>query len=131
MVIQNINIMHILRHRFRNLNQLLAKCCDSKSRISDYSLIKFPSGINRLHIRTTQTASTVNNLTDISTTQNYILPDISVPMSNTRPDEVSRIHTLRQTYSDFYDITESNNGIYGHHITLELVYDFISFVSFL
>ena len=106
MVIQYINIMQILRHRFRNLNQQLAKCSDSKSRISDYSLINIRSGINVLHIRTTQTASTANNLTDTPTTQNYILPDISVPMSNTGPDELSRIHTLRQTYSDLYDITE-------------------------
>jgi len=33
MVIQYINIMQILRHRFRNLNQQLAKYYDSKSRI--------------------------------------------------------------------------------------------------
>ena len=77
----------------------------------------------------TQTASTANNLTDTPTTQNYILPDISVPMSNTGPDEVSRIHTLRQTYSDLYDITESINGIYGYQIILELAYDFFFFVS--
>jgi hypothetical protein len=109
MVIGYVNIIHILRHRFRNLNQQLAKCCDSKSRISDHSLIKLRSGINRLRIRTTQTASTVNNLTDIPTTQNYILPDITVPISNTGPDEVSRIHTLRQTYSDLHDITETIN----------------------
>jgi hypothetical protein len=131
MVIQYINIMQILRHRFRKLNQQLAKCCDSKSRILDHSLIKIRSGINRLHIKTTQTPGIANNLTDISTTQNYILPDISIPMGNTEPDEVSRIHTLRQTYSDLYDITESINGIYGYQITLELAYDFVSFVSFL
>jgi len=129
MVIQYTNIMQILRHRFRNLNQQLAKCCDSKSHVSDHSFIKFRSGINRLHIRTIQIANTVNNLTDISTTQNYILPDISVPMSNTGPDKVSRIHTLRQTYSDLYDITETINGIYGYQITLELAYDFVTFVS--
>ena len=129
MVIQYINIMQFLRHRFRNLNQQLAKCCDSKLGTSDQSLIKFRSGINRLHITTTQTAITANNLTDIPTTLNYILPDISVPMSNTGPDEVTRIHTLRQTYSDLYDITESINGIYGYHITLELAYDFVTFVS--
>jgi len=128
MVIQYINIMQLLRHRFRNLNQQLAKCCYSKSRISDHSFISIPDGTNRLHIRTTQTAITVNNLTDIPTTQNYILPDISVPMSNTCPDEVSRIHTLRQMYSDLYDITESINGIYGYQITLELACDFVSFV---
>ena len=86
MVIQYINIMQILRHRFRNINQQLAKCSDSKSHISDHSLIKFPSGTNRLHNRTTQIASTVNNLTDIPTTQNYILPEIPVPMSNSGPD---------------------------------------------
>jgi len=129
MVIQYINIMQFLRHRFRNLNQQLAKCCDSKSRISHHSVIKFRTGINRLHIRTTQTASTENNLTDIPTTLNYILPDISLPVSNTGPDEVTRIHILRQTYSDLYDITESINGIYGYRITLELAYDFVTFVS--
>ena len=86
MVIQYINIMQFLRHRFRNLNQQLAKCCDSKSRTSEHSLIKFRSGVNSLHIRTTQTANTANNLTDIPKTQNYILPDIFVPMSNTVPD---------------------------------------------
>ena len=129
MVIQYINIMQILRHRFRNLNQQLAKCCDSKSRISDNRFIKFRSGTNRLHIRTAQTASTENNLTDIPTTLNYILPDISLPVSNTGPDEVTRIHILRQTYSDLYDITESINGIYGYRITLELAYDFVTFVS--
>jgi hypothetical protein len=128
MVIQYINIIQILKHRFRNLNQQLAKCCDSKSRISEHNLIQFRRGRNRLNIRTTQTASAANNLTDIPTTQNYILPDISVPMSNTGPNEVSRIHTLRQTHSDLYDITETVNGIYGYQITLELHYDFISFV---
>jgi len=128
-VIQYINIMQIFRHRFRNLNQELAESSDSKSRISDHSLINFQSGISRLHIRTTQTASTAINLTDVPTTQNYILPHISVPMSNTGPDEVSRIHTLK--HSNLYDITYSINGIYGYHITLELAYDFISFVSFL
>jgi len=112
--------MQILRHRFRNLNQQLAKCCESKSCISDYSITKFRSGTNRLHIRTTQTASTENNLTDIPTKQNYIMPDISVQISNTEPDEVSRIHTLRKTSSDLYDITESINGLYGYQITLEL-----------
>jgi len=131
MVIQYINIMQFLRHRFRNLNQQLAKCCDSKSRISDHCVIKFRSGKNRLHIRTTQTVSTANNLTDIPTTLNYIQRDISVPVSNSLPDEVSRIHTLRQTYSDLYDITESINGIYGYHITFELACDFVSFVSYL
>jgi len=129
MIIQYTNIMQILKHRFRNLNQQLAKCCDSKSRISDHSLIKFRSVKNPLHIRTTQSANTANNLTNIPTTQNYILPDISVQMSNTGPDEMSRIHTLRQTYSDLYDITETINGIYGYQITLELAYDFVSFVS--
>jgi len=129
MVIQYINITQILRHRFLNLNQQLAKCCDSKSRKSDHCLIRFPSGINRLHNRRTQTANKANNLTDIATTQNYILPDISVPMSNTGPDEVSRIRTLRQTYSDLYDITETITGIYGYHLTLELAYDFVTFVS--
>jgi len=128
MVIQYINIMQILRHRFRNLNQQLSKCCDSKSRISEDSLIKYRSGINRLHIRTTQTARTANNFTDIPTTQNYMLSDISVPMSNIGPDEVSRIHTFRKTYSDLYDITESINGIYGYQIILELTYDFLSFI---
>jgi gustatory receptor len=49
-------------------------------------------------------------------------------MGNTGTDEVSRIHTLRQTYSDLYDITESINGIYGYQITLELAYDFVSFI---
>ena len=129
MVIQYTNIMQILRHSFRNLNQQLAKCCDSKSPISDDSSIKSRSGINRLHIRTTQTASTESNLTDLPTTQNYNFPDISVPMSNIVPEEVSRIHTLRQTYSDLYDVTESINGIYGYQITLELAYDFVTFVS--
>jgi gustatory receptor len=129
MVIQYINITQILRHRFRNLNQQLATCCDSKPRISDHSIIKFRSGKNYLHIRTTQTANTANNLTDTPKTQNYILPDISVPISNIGPDEVSRIHTLRQTYSDLYDITESINGIYGYQITLELAYDFVTFIS--
>jgi gustatory receptor len=52
-------------------------------------------------------------------------------MSNIEPEEVSRIHTLRQTYSDLYDITESINGIYGYQIALEFAYDFVSFVSFL
>ena len=131
MIIQYINIMQFLRHRFRNLNQHLAKFCNSKSRISDNSVIKFRNGINRLHTRTKQTAGTANNLTDIPTTLNYIQRDISLPMSNTGPDEVTRIHTLRQTYSDLYDITESINGIYGYHITFELTYDFVSFVSFL
>ena len=128
MVIQYINVMQILRHRFRNLNQQLAKSCDSKSRISDHGLIRNPNGTNRLHIRTTQIASTANNFTDIPTKQNYILPDISLPMSKTGPEEMSRIHTLRQTYSDLYDITESINEIYGYQITLELAYDFVSFV---
>ena len=128
MVIHYINIIQILRHRFRNLNQQLTKCCDSKSRISDHRLINFRSGKNLLHIGTTQTEGTANYLTDIPTTQNYILPDISVPMSNTGPDEVSRIHTLRQIYSDLYDITETINGIYGYQITLELAYEFFSFV---
>ena len=129
MIIQYTNIMQILRHRFRNLNQQLAICCDSKSCISDHSRIKVRSGISRLHIKIPQISSTVNNLTDIPTTQNYILPDISVPVSNTGPDELSRIHTLRQTYSDLYYITESINGIYGYQITLELSYDFVEFVS--
>ena len=35
------------------------------------------------------------------------------------------------SYSDLYDITESINGIYGYQITLELAYDFLSFVSHL
>jgi gustatory receptor len=70
-------------------------------------------------------------LTDIPTAQNYILPDIPVTMSNREPEEMSRIHTLRQTYSDLYDITQSINGIYGYQIILELAYDFVSFVSFL
>jgi len=131
MVIQYINIMQMLRHRFRNLNRQLATCCDSKPSISDHSLIKFRSGKNPLHIRIPQTASTANNVTDLPKTQNYILPDISVRMSNIEPDEVSRIHTLRQTYSDLYDITESINGIYGYQITLELAHDFVSFVSYL
>ena len=52
MVIQYINIMQILRHRFRNLNQQLAKFSDSKSRISDHSLINIRSGIHVLHFRT-------------------------------------------------------------------------------
>jgi gustatory receptor len=52
-------------------------------------------------------------------------------MNNTEPDKVSQIHTLRQTYSDLYDITESINGIYGYHLTLELAYDFVAFVSYL
>jgi hypothetical protein len=112
MVIQYINIMQILWKSFRNLNQQLAKCCDSKSRISDHSLVKFRSAINRLHVRTTQTASTANNFTITPTTQNYILSDISVPMCNKIPDEVSRIHTLRQTYIDLC-ITETINGIYA------------------
>jgi hypothetical protein len=129
MVIQYIIITQILRHSFRNLNQQLAKCCDSKSGISDHNFIKFRSGKNRLHIRTTQTASTANNLTIIPTILNYILSDISVPMSNTGPDEVSRIHTLRQTYSDLYDIRETINGIYGYQIAFELAYDFLTFVS--
>jgi hypothetical protein len=128
MVIQYINIMQMLRHRFRNLNQQLAKCCDSKSPIADHSLIKIRSGINSLHIKTTQTASTANNLTDIPTSQNYILPDISIPMGNAEADEVSRIHKLRKTYSDLYDTSESINRIYGYQITLELDYDFVSFV---
>ena len=129
MIIQFINITQFLRHRFRNLNQELAKCCDSKSHISDNSFMMFRSGINGLHIRTTQTASTANNWTDIPTTLNCILPNISVPVSNTIPDDSSRIHTLRQAYSDLYDITESVNGIYGYSITFELAYDFVSFVS--
>jgi len=95
MVIQYIYVMQFLRHRFRNLNQQLAKCCYSNSDISDHSLVVFRNGINCLRIRTTQTASKANNLTDIPTTQNYILLDISVPMSNTVPNELSRIHTLR------------------------------------
>jgi hypothetical protein len=128
MVIQYTNIMQILRHRLQSLNQQLAKCCGSKSRMSDHSFINFRSDINRLHIRTTQTASTANNLTDIPISQNYLLPDISIPMDNTGLDDVSRIHTLRQTYSDLYDITESINGIYSYQITLELAYDFVSFV---
>jgi hypothetical protein len=52
-------------------------------------------------------------------------------MSNRGPEEMSQIHTLRQTYSDLYDITETINGIYGYQITLELAYDFVSFVLFL
>ena len=130
-VIQYINIMQILRHSFPNLNQQLAICCDSKSRISDHSLIKFRSEISRLHIRITQTASTTNNLTETPTTHNYILPDTSVPMSNTGPDEVSLIHTLRRIYSGLYDITVTINWIYGYQIILDLAYDFVSLVSFL
>jgi gustatory receptor len=77
----------------------------------------------------TQNESTANSLTDLHTTQNYILPDISIPMNNIGPDEVSRIYTLRKTYSDLYDITGTNNGFYSYQITLELAYDFVTFVS--
>jgi gustatory receptor len=93
----------------------------------------FRRGTYRPHIKATQTEIRTNtcNLTDIPITQSYFLPDISVPTNNTGSDEVSRIHTLRQTYSDLYDITESINGIYGYHLTFELAYDFVSFVSFL
>jgi hypothetical protein len=128
MVIQYTNIMQILRQRFRNLNQKLHKCCDSKSRRADQNLQKVRSGINNLHIKTTQTATTANNLTDLPKSQKYMLPEIFIPMGNTGPDEVSRIHTLRQTYSDLYDITKSINGIYSYQITLELAYDFVSFI---
>lgn len=133
MVIQYTNITQILRHRFRNLNQQLANSCDSKPRMSHHSLIMFRRGTYRPHIKATQTEIRTNtcNLTDIPITQSYFLPDISVPTNNTGSDEVSRIHTLRQTYSDLYDITESINGIYGYHLTFELAYDFVSFVSFL
>jgi hypothetical protein len=52
-------------------------------------------------------------------------------MSNTGPDEVSRIHTLRKIYSGLYDIAETINGIYGYQIILDWAYDFVSLVSFL
>ncbi|GFG35597.1 hypothetical protein Cfor_00076, partial [Coptotermes formosanus] len=131
MVIQYINIMQILRHRFQILNQQLAKSCDSKSHISEHSLIKYRSGTNHPNSKTKQTANTVHNLTETPIIQNYILSEICVPMSNKRPETVSRIHTFRQTCSDLYDITESVNRIYGYQITLELAYNFVSLVSYL
>jgi gustatory receptor len=131
MVIQYINVMQFLRHRFRILNQQLAASCDRRSHISDYDLAKHRCSMNHLKIRTTHPANTANIPIEMPIAQNYLLSEISMSMSYKRPDEVSRIHTLRQTCSNLYDITELVNEIYGYQITLELAYNFVSFVSYL
>lgn len=131
-VIQYINIMQILRHRFRILNQNLATSCDSKSPISNQSLTKHQHVPNRTSRSTIQIQNSANNLIESPITQNYFLhSELSMPINNQISEEVSRVNTLRQAYSDLYDITELINKIYGYRILLEIAYNFVSLVSYL
>ncbi|PNF39148.1 hypothetical protein B7P43_G01351 [Cryptotermes secundus] len=131
-VIQYINIMQILRHRFRILNKSLATSCDSKSPISNQSLSKHQHVPNSTIKSTTQIQNSANNLIKSPIAQNYFLhSELSMPIKNQISEEVSRVNTLRQAYSDLYDITELINKIYGYRILLEIAYNFVSLVSYL
>jgi gustatory receptor len=64
--------------------------------------------------------------------QSYFLhTEITIPTHNQLPDEASRIYTLRQAFSDLYDMSEVINKIYGHQILFEIAYNFVSLVSYL
>lgn len=128
-IIQYINIMQILRHRFRILNQHLASSCENKPPEPSSSLIKHQDITNRLNHRSIQIGNAANNLTE--TLQNYYLSELSRPTNSQRREEVSLIHTLRKTYSDLYDATELINKMYGYQILFEVAYNFVSFVSYL
>lgn len=131
-VIQYINIMQILSHRFRILNQNLATSCNSKSPISNQSLIKHPHVSNRTNKSTIQIQNSTNNLIESPITQNYFLhAELSMPTNIQRSEEVTRVYTLRQTFSDLYDMTELINKIYGYRILFEIAYNFVSLVSYL
>jgi gustatory receptor len=123
--------MQILRHRFRILNQQLASSCDSESREPNSGLIKHQSVTNRANNRTIQTGNSANNLTETPISQNFYLSEFSMSTNNQLPEEVLGIHTLRQAYSDLYDVTELINKIYGYQILLEVAYNFVSLVSHL
>ncbi|KDR19909.1 hypothetical protein L798_05735 [Zootermopsis nevadensis] len=131
MIIQYINIMQILRHRFRILNEHLSSSCGSKSLESHYSLIKHQNVINRPNFRTIQIENVANNSTETPISHSYYLSELPMTTNNQRPEEVLQIHTLRQAYSDLYDVTELINKIYGYQILLEVGYDFVSLVSYL
>lgn len=131
MIIQYINIIQILRHRFYILNQHLASSCDNTSRVSLCSLIKHQNVTNRPNHRTIQIGNTTNNSTETPVSQSYYLSELSIPINNQRSEEVSRIHTLRQVFSDLCDVTELINKIYGYQIILEVAYNFVSLVSYL
>jgi gustatory receptor len=115
MVVQYVNVVQMLRHRFRVLNQQIATSCNSST--------KHPS------VRIVSNNRTIQSETPIS--QIFFLSEFTMPINNHRPEEMSRIHTLRQTYTDLCDVTELINQIYGYDILFEVAYDFVSLVSYL
>jgi hypothetical protein len=130
-VIQYINIMFFLRHRFRVVNQKLATSCDGESVKINHSLMKQHTVTNRTSNSAIQILNSASN-SESRVSQNYFLhAELSLPINNQRLEEVSRVYTLRQAFSDLYDITEVINKIYGYQILFEIAYNFVSLVSYL
>jgi hypothetical protein len=130
-VIQYINIMFLLRHRFRVLNKKLTTSCDGESLITNHILLKQQKVTNHTSNSAIQIINSAHN-SESPVSQNYFLhAELSLPINNKRPEEISRVYTLRQAFSNLYDITEVINKIYGYQILFEIAYNFVSLVSYL
>jgi hypothetical protein len=150
MIIQFVSFIHVLKQRFRCVNRQLSLLGDIDDRGTSLEIVKVGFTHHKFGVAAAQNTVVVQHADDIpssnsleqaSTSTSIFLSDAEIGhlpsvsssskfRSQSRPQHVANIHTLRGVHTILYDIGGLVNSVYGLQLLLAMAYIFMSVVKY-
>ena len=150
MIIQFVTFTHMLKQRFRCVNRQLSLLGDNDDQGTSLGIVKVEFKHQKLDVAAAQNTVVVQHADDIpssnsleqaSTATSIFQSDAEMGhlssvssskkfRSQSRPQDVANIHTLRRVHNILYDISCLVNSVYGLQLLLAMAYIFTSVVKY-
>ena len=149
-IIQFATFTHMLKQRFRCVNRQLSLLGDIEDRGTSLGIVKVEFTHQKLGVAAAQNTVLVqhagdipssNSLEQASTATTIFQSDAEIGhlssvsssskfRSQSRPQDVANVHTLRGVHTILYDIGDLVNSVHGLQLLLAMVYIFTSVVKY-
>ena len=150
MILQFVSFIHILKQRFCCVNRQLSLLDDTDDRGTSLGIVEVKFANQKFGAAAAQNTVVVQNADDVpssnslekaSTSTSVFLSDVEIGhlpsvsssskfRSQSRPQDVANVHTLREVHTILYDIGGLVNSVYGLQLLLAMAYIFMSVVKY-
>jgi hypothetical protein len=149
-IIQFVSFTYMLKQRFRCVNRQLSLLGDNDDRGTSLGIVKVEfihqkmvvaDGQNTVVVQHADDTPSSNSLEQASTATSIFLSDAEIGhlssfsssskfRSQSRPQDVANIHTLRGVHTILHDVDGLVNSVYGFQLLLATAYIFTSVVKY-
>ena len=149
-LIQFVSFTHILKQRFRCVNRQLSLFGDNDDRGTSLGIVKVEFLQQKLGVAAGQDTVVVRHADDIPSSNSLGHASTATPIflsdaetghlssvsssskfsSQSRPQDVANIHTLRGVHTILHDVGGLVNSVYGFQLLLATTYIFTSIVKY-